>query len=60
LVTLEHLSYENGTEEYANFEVLTTLLKMILFFGIYHVKWNIIFNISEETASSIFSVVTEV
>jgi len=60
LVTSEHLRYENGTEEYTNFEVLTALLKMILFFGIYHVKWNIVFNVSEETAASICSIVEEV
>jgi len=59
LVTLEHLRFENGTEEYANFEVLTTLLKMILFFGICHVKWNIVFDVSEQTAASIFRVVEE-
>jgi len=60
LVTLEHLRYENGAKEYANFEVLTTLLKMILFFRIYHVKWNIVFKVSEETAASIFSIVEDV
>ena len=60
MVTSEHLRYENGTEEYTNFEVLTALLKMILFFGIYHVKWNIVFNVSEETAASICSIVEEV
>jgi hypothetical protein len=54
------LRYENGTEEYANFEVLTALLKMILFFEIYHVKWNIVFDVLEETAASICSIVEEV
>lgn len=49
MVTLEHLKYEKGTEEYANFEVLTAVLMMILFFEIYHVKWNIVFDILEET-----------
>jgi len=56
LVTPEHLRFENGTEEYANFEVLTALLKMILFFGKYHVKWNTVFNVLEP---SIFRVVEE-
>jgi hypothetical protein len=27
-------------------------------FGIYHVKWNIVIDVSEETAASIFRVVT--
>lgn len=59
MLTLEHLRYENGTEEYANFEVLTAVLIMILFFGIYHVKWNIVFDVPEGTAASVFRVVEE-
>lgn len=58
-MSLEHLRFENGTEEYANFEVLTALLKMILFFGIYHVKRNMVFDVSEQTAASIFRVAEE-
>jgi hypothetical protein len=59
MIILEHLKYEKGTEEYANFVVLTAVLTMILFFGIYHVKWDIVFDVLAETTASNFMVTEE-
>jgi hypothetical protein len=52
------LKNEKGTEEYANFYVLTAVL-IILFIGIYHVKLSIVFDVSAETTASIFRVIEE-